>query len=69
MAVAVCYHARLQERTDFEILIIKFLQKFQIRDRKQFLDEIVRYMHLLKLCMIYWLLFYLVGVRACSYVR
>ena len=67
MAVAVCYHARLQERTDFEIFIIKYLQK--IHDRKQFLDEIVRYMHLLKLCMIYWLLFYLVGVRACSYVR
>ena len=42
MAVAVCYHARLQERSDFEIFIMQYLQKL-IHDRKQFLDEILRY--------------------------
>ena len=52
MAVAVCYHARLQERGDFEEFIVtKFLEPFSIPHRKQqFLDEIVKY--LLELCMI-----------------
>ena len=68
MAVAVCYHARLQERSDFErVIVTHFLEPFTIPNRKQFLDEIVKYV--LKFCMINWQLFYLVGVRACSYVR
>ena len=43
MAVAVCYHARLQDRSDFEAFIVtRFLEPFKIHDNKQFLDEIVR---------------------------
>ena len=43
MAVAVCYHARLQERSNFEAFIVRhFLEPFKIHDKKQFLDEIIR---------------------------
>ena len=48
MAVAVCYHARLQERSDFEKDIVKhFLEPFTIPNRKQFLEEIVKYVQTL----------------------
>ena len=44
MAVAICYHARLQERGDFEKFIVtQFLPPFSISHRKEFLDEIVKY--------------------------
>jgi len=43
MAVAVCYHARLQERSDFEQFIVtKFLKPFSIPNGTKFLDEIVK---------------------------
>jgi len=44
MAVAVCYHARLQERNEFEKVIVpKFLRPFSIPgDQDRFSDEIVR---------------------------
>ena len=67
MAVAVCYHARLQERSHFErVIVTHFLEPFTIPNRKQFLDEIVKYVYIL-----YNVLatVYLVGVRVCSYVR
>ena len=45
MAVAVCYHARLQERADFERFIVtRFLPPYSIRHRNQFVDEIVKYL-------------------------
>ena len=42
MAVAVCYHARLQERDDFENSIVnEFLPPFVIPEgRLQFINEI-----------------------------
>ena len=42
MAVAVCYHARLQERDDFENSIVnEFLPPFVIPEgRQQFINEI-----------------------------
>ena len=42
MAVAVCYHAKLQERDDFENSIVnEFLSPFAIPEgRKQFANEI-----------------------------
>ena len=44
MAVAICYHARLQERGNFERYIVtQFLPPFSISHREQFLDEIVKY--------------------------
>ena len=55
MAVAVCYHARLQEREGFEIFIAtEFLPPFSISDRKQFLDEIVKYfLNISMICQLY----------------
>ena len=44
MAVAICYHARLQERGDFERFIVtQFSPPFLVSHRKEFLDEIVKY--------------------------
>ena len=42
MAIAVCYHARLQEREDFENSITnEFIQPFDIPEgRQQFRSEI-----------------------------
>ena len=55
MAVAVCYHARLQERDDFERFIVThFLPPFSISHRKQFLDEIVKYfLNISVICQLY----------------
>ena len=45
MSVAVCYHARLQERDDFERYIVtRFLPPFSLPHRKQFVDEIFKYL-------------------------
>ena len=44
MAVAVCYHARLRDRGNFERFIVtQFLPPFSISHEEQFLDEIVKY--------------------------
>ena len=45
MAVAVCYHARLQDRREFEDFIVqRFVAPLSIPGgTKQFLDEIMKY--------------------------
>ena len=48
MAIAVCYHARLQEREQFEELIVQnFRSPYHIPGgRQQFVDEIFMYVYL-----------------------
>jgi len=45
MAIAVCYHARLQDRREFENFIVRrFVAPLSIPGgTKQFLDEILKY--------------------------
>ena len=47
MAVAVCYHARLQERTQFEEVIVQeFKPPYHIPGgRRQFVEEIFMYVY------------------------
>jgi len=47
MAVAVCYHARLQERNQYEEIIVKYFKPpYHIPGgRKQFVKEIFMYAH------------------------
>ena len=54
MAVAVCYHARLQERGDFEKFIVtQFLSPFST-SHEEFLDEIVKYsLSIIVICQLY----------------
>ena len=70
MAVAVCYHARLQERNQFEEVIIKtFEPPYHIPGgRKQFVEEIFMYAYCsdIRSCILYDIR---TGARVCSYVR
>lgn len=47
LAVSVCYHAKLQDRTDFEDGIVQnFITPLKLTDKKQFCNEIRWYMNI-----------------------
>ena len=47
MAIAVCYHARLQERMEFEEIIVqKFKRPYDVPGgRQRFVEEIFMYVY------------------------
>ena len=46
LAVSICYHAKLQDRTDFEDCIVQeFITPLKLAEKKQFCNEIRWYMN------------------------